>query len=411
MKLVSAELIFPVTRAPLKNAAVAIDEGKIVSLGPRNEFKKKYPGAKELHHKLLIPGLINAHTHFELSSIPPIPSPKDFVSWLIKIVEFKRELDPIKIERAAKQEISDSLRLGITSVGDIASEPVLLEVHKQSRLFSTVFFELIGIREENVSSKIDSAKSILGEFNYQAGNSRLGLSPHTPYTAGKELYRLARELAAERDLGLCTHLAESREEVDFIMSGQGPIAERLYPFVGWLDLKPKPNYLSPAQYLKDFIDENITLAHCTEVSDDDLEIVARARAVVHCPRSNLNLTGKLAPVPKMLKSGVPVALGTDSPASAGDSNLWSEMQKVFELREKYPGGEIKPFDIFKMATINSARAIFRENELGAIEQGKIANLIALNPPELPITPDHLSTLIIDSGPESIDVVYLAGGKI
>ena len=408
MRLLSAELVLPITRAPLKNSAVAIEDGKIIELGPRTELKKKYPSADESHFPLLMPGLINAHTHLELSGIPLISQHHDFVDWMVKLIAQKRELSPQKMENDSAAEFSKFAKLGVTSVGDVASHPVMLNAHRKSPLWSTLFFELIGVREEDVLNRISLARTVLGEFNYRLGNSRPGLSLHAPFTVSKPLYLAGRKLAAEHNLALCTHLAESREETDFLMRGSGPIADRLYPFVGWQEFKPKPALCSPAQYLNDLIDENMTLIHCVEISDDDLEIIARARAIVHCPRSNLNLTGKLAPIPKMIAAGATVALGTDSPASAGDDNLWSEMKKVLELRDQYPGGKIKPSDILKMSTINAARAIFREHELGSITPGKTANLLALNLTGLPDDPEKLSEELIISGERNISAVFWAG---
>jgi len=409
MKLISAELILPITRPLIKSGAVLIKDKRIAKIGPRKELKKGYPSAQEFHYPLLMPSLINAHTHLELSGIGLI-NQKDFVSWLIEIIQKKRELDRLKIEQSAKQEIEKSLNLGILSLGDIISEPIMFQVHNQSPLFSTLFLELIGMRERELSAKLEMAKTILGEFNYQLGNNRLGLSPHSAYTAHKELYRLAKILAKKQKLALCTHLAESEQESELVRTGAGEIFNSLYPLVNWQDIKPEPSWRSPAQYLKEFIDEELSLVHCVEVSDEDIEILCKAKAVVHCPRSNLNLLGKLAPLPKMLKAGIPVALGTDSIASAGDLNLWEEMKRVLELRNQYPGGEIKPFEILKMATINSARAIFRENELGGIEQGKIANLIAINLSHLPEQIEELSEAIIETGEKALGAIFIAGEK-
>ena len=407
MVLLSAELILPITLPPLENSAIAIKNGKILALGPRKELRKKYPGAEETRHRLLMPGLVNAHTHLNFSGFPLIKTKYNFAQWLIKAKEKKAEVDPAQIERASKKEIEQSIKLGVTSLGDIVGDPYMLEVHKRSPLFSTLFYELIGIKDEDARAKIDFVNKVFGEYNYRVGNNKLGISPHTPFTAGKELFKAAKNFAKKKKLCMCTHLAESKDEVEFIMAGTGPILDQLFGSVGWKQ-KPKPAGCSPAQYLEEFIDRNMTLVHCIEVSEDDLEIVGRSRAVVHCLRSNLNLTGKFAPVPKMLKAGITVALGTDSPASAGDTNLWNEMKAVLEHRKKYPGGEIFPHEILKMATINAARAIFRDDELGSIEPGKAANLLALDLKTLPKNTDQIAISIISAGEKAVDSVYILG---
>lgn len=406
MILISAERVLPITRPALENAALVVKNGKITELGPRNDLKIKFPWAEEFHHRLLMPGLINAHTHLNFSCSPLIKA-NNFPEWLVKAKQNKLEFDNGRIRRAAKKEIENSARLGVTSLGDILGEPSLLELHKKSPLFSTIFYELIGIKDQDADAKIDFAKKVFGEYNFRVGHNKLGLAPHTPFTASKELFRAAKNFAKKKKLGMCAHLAESREEVEFIMSGTGPVRDRLFNSVGWKQ-KPKPNWCSPAKYLEEFIDRNMTLVHCVEVSDDDLEIIANSRAVVHCLRSNLHLTGKLAPIPKMIKAGITVALGTDSPASAGDMNLWDEMKAVFEHRKKYPGGEIFPLEILKMATINAALAIFRDDQLGSIEPGKTANLLALNLPSLPKSPNQIATEIITTGSKAIEAVYIAG---
>jgi len=410
MKLISAELILPITGPLIKQGAVLIKDKKIAKIGLRKELKKEYPSAQEFHYPVLMPSLINAHTHLELSGIGLIKS-KNFVSWLIEIIQKKRELDPLKIEQCALAEIEKAVKLGVCAFGDIISERIMFKVHQTSPLFSSLFLELIGMRENEIKEKLKTAKTILGGGNYQLGNNQLGLSPHSSYTAHKELFRSAKILAKKQKLALCAHLAESEQESELVRTGAGEIINSLYPLVNWQDIKPEPSWRSPAQYLKEFIDENITLVHCVQVSDEDIEILRKAKAVVHCPRSNLSLLGKLAPVPKMLKAEIPVALGTDSIASAGDLNLWNEMKKMLELKDQYPGGEIKPFEILKMATINSARAIFREHELGAIEPGKIANLLGINLSSRPADTEQLCFSIIDAGERAIESVFLAGEKI
>jgi len=409
MILLSAELILPITLPPLEDSAVAIKDGKILALGPRKELRKKYPEAEETRHRLLMPGLINAHAHLNFSGFPLLKTRHNFAQWLVKAKGKKAEADPVQIEQAAKEELENCLKTGVTSIADIVGDPYMLEVHRQSPLFSTLFYELIGVKDEDAGAKIDFVKKVFGGYNFRVGNNKLGISPHTPFTAGRALFKAAKNFAKRKQLCMCTHLAESEDEVEFIRSGTGPILDELFGPAGWKQ-KPKPHGCSPAQYLEEFIDRNMTLVHCVELSEQDLEIISRSRAVVHCLRSNLNLTGKFAPVPRMLKAGITVALGTDSPASAGDANLWNEMKAVYERRKKYPGGEIASSEILKMATINAATAIFRDGELGSIAPGKTANLIGINLSPIPKNPDQIADEIINSACKEIEAVYIAGRK-
>ncbi len=408
MKLLSADLILPITHPPRKDSAIVIKAGKIAELGSRKNLKKKFPQAEEFHFPLLMPGLVNAHTHLELSGLKRLSAAGGFTDWIIRLVREKRKWDSARYARAAQKEIKNQLRLGITSLGDVLSDPVMLEVHHQSPLFSTAFYELIEIREQGRKLKMELMKTHLAEFNFALGRTKPGLSPHTPYTVSRALFQEARKFAVAHELGLCTHLAESEDELELIQSGSGPIATRLYSQELLMDIKFKPASCSPAQYLADLIDRNMTLIHCVEITDSDLEIIAKARAVVHCPRSNLHISGKLAPIPKMIDAGIPVALGTDSPASAGDTNLWNELKKVYQLRKEYPGREIKPSEILKMATINSSRAIFRDTEFGSIEKGKLANLIGFQPGKLSDNDDQSASAIINAGAAGIQAVFLNG---
>ena len=410
MKLISAELILPIIGSPIKQGAVLIRDKKIAELGSRKELKRKYPQVKEFHYSLLMPSLINAHCHLELSGIGLIRS-KDFVSWLIQLIKEKKAQDLLKVEQNALKEIAQSLKQGITSFGDIISERVMFRVHQVSSSFSTLFWELIGMREVEIEEKLKNVKTIFGGFNYQLGEHKLGLSPHSPYTVHKEFFRVVKKFAQGHKLCLCTHLAESKPELELIKTGGGEIFTQLYPAVNWQEIKPEANWVSPVQYLSEIIDDNLSLVHCVEVNDEEIEIIRKARAVIHCPRSNLNLLGKLEPVPKMLKAKIPVGLGTDSSASAGDFNLWEEMKKVLELRDQYPGGKVQEFDILKMATINSARAIFREKEVGSIEPGKLANLLGLNISPLPKELEEICSFLIESGERAVSGVFLGGERI
>jgi aminodeoxyfutalosine deaminase len=409
MILLSAELVLPLALPIIQDGAVAVQGEKILALGPRKSLKKKFPKAEEIHHDLLMPGLVNAHTHLNFSGSKLINTKFKFADWLVKAREAKLKTDPAKVAKSAKKEIGKFVSSGVTSLGDIVGDPETLELHKQSPLHSTIFYELIGLRGEEAGEKIDLAENIFGEHNFKVGRNMLGLSPHTPFTASREMFRAATELAKKKKLAMCTHLAESEDEVQFIRSGTGPILEKLFRAAGWKG-KTKACGCTPAEYLEEFISRNLTPVHCVEISDDDLEIIKNARAVVHCLRSNLNLTGKFAPVPKMIAAGIKVALGTDSPASAGDADLWNEMKAVLDNRKKYPGGEIRPYEILKMATINGAVAIFRDQELGSIASGKTANLLALNLKTQSKNSDRIAEEIIRAGKKAVDGVYIAGEK-
>jgi 5-methylthioadenosine/S-adenosylhomocysteine deaminase len=210
----------------------------------------------------------------------------------------------------------------------------------------------------------------------------VGVSPHATYSVSPGLFRVCRDIQQRFGLKAAIHVAESSAEIEYLRSGTGEIRTRLLPTTGWGDVPPPILGATPVQYLHrlGFLDAKCLVIHAVHLTEADLEILGRTRiAVAHCPRSNAYLDVGRMPLKALRDLGVPVGLGTDSLASAESLSLWDEIRFAHQAH----GGLLSPAEWIRMATVEGARALGLDREIGTLEPGKRADLtaVALDGPE------------------------------
>jgi 5-methylthioadenosine/S-adenosylhomocysteine deaminase len=214
---------------------------------------------------------------------------------------------------------------------------------------------------------------------------RVGVSPHAPYSVSEPLYRRVARFAQQEGLPLAVHLAESQEETELVRYGAGPFAD------AWRarGIAADPHHCSPVQYLRELgVLRSGTLAiHCVQVDADDIQALKASRvAVAHCPRSNRAHAHGSAPIAALREAGIPVGIGTDSIASVPDLDVWAE------ARVSWFGAE----QALRLLTLEGARALGWEREIGSLEPGKAGDLAVFRyspPHSLPPPPAALMTVI------------------
>jgi cytosine/adenosine deaminase-related metal-dependent hydrolase len=216
----------------------------------------------------------------------------------------------------------------------------------------------------------------------RAGQLKLGIAPHSPYSVSEKYLAHIFDFARRRKVPTTLHLAESREETSFVSDSCGPMTDQLYPFVGWESLVPPPSRRSPVAFVEACggLVPSCLLAHGVQVDQTDADRLARSGAtVVCCPRSNARLGVGKAPVALYRKAGVPLALGTDSLASCDSLSVWDEMA----FAHNWFQGELSPAELLTMATINGARALGVAADQGELKPGLGCNFQVLTPAALP----------------------------
>jgi len=384
MVVYTASWLLPVATPPLQDAALAVEGGKIVRVGPRRGVLDACAGAevRELGQAIVLPGLVNAHTHVELSWLAGrIPAGLDYVEWVRCLVAEREHEDPTAAREAACRAIEQLVARGTVAVADVANQPWAGGLLAASPLHALAFLELYGLRAELAATELERAAAALDTLGSElaaAGHDRVRamLAPHAPHTTGPALLRALAGRSTAAGAPLSIHLAESVAETRWLADASGPFralfAERSFVPDDWT-----PPHQSPVAYLNRLgVLSTRTLAvHCVHLEHQDIALLqARGATVVTCPRSNERLHAGKAPVPQILGAGIPVALGTDSLASAPDLDLFAEMAA---LRRVHPS--LSPAGVLRMATLNGARALGLHTQLGSVEAGKLADGVIVVP--------------------------------
>jgi 5-methylthioadenosine/S-adenosylhomocysteine deaminase len=380
----TSRFLLPVVCAPIRDGAVAVDGQRVVASGSRDEVLAavgEQGDLRDLGAAAVMPGLVNCHTHLELSWMgEDPPRAGDYESWLRDLLQRREEGDPQRARAAAERALRQVISRGTVAVGDVANEIWVAPLVAGSHLHGIVFHELLGLRASEAEASLEAAAARLDTLAADAtmagAKDRLQvvLTPHAPHTTSAPLLRALAGRAAASKQPFSIHVAESEAELTLLQDGSGPLAT-LFDERGFRGPEWRPPGLTPVEHLDRLgVLSSLTLAvHCVHLRRGDHSLLqARRATVVVCARSNERLGVGSAPLPELLREGVPVALGTDSLASSPDLDLFAE---IVALRRIYPS--LKPAAILRMATVNGARALGLADRLGTIEAGKLAQLLVV----------------------------------
>ena len=402
--IVAARFVVPVAGPVIEGGAVHIHDGLIRAIGRAKDMPQT--AVDDYGDAVILPGLVNAHTHLELSHlrglIPPGPS---LIDWLSRLIDqrIRNPVDQQSVRMIVRDAIRESLRVGVTTIGDITADPsgtrpALREAGIKAVSFGEVI--AIGTRLAGLDDRLSAAASTAE----QTENLRSGISPHAPYTVSPQAMRVCVERSATDSLPMCIHLAESREEDAFTRSASGPLVEFLKvrgvwdegitaSGVGPVELVDRAGVLSP----------RCVIAHANHAGDDDLDRIARSGAsVAYCPRTHAAFGQPPHRFAEMLDRGINVCLGTDSLASNPDLSILGELRF---LRERLPGCSSER--LVEMATIRGAKALGFEERAGSLVPGKAADLVVV--PLDHAGDDAWDSILTSAQPPA--AVYLDGKKI
>jgi cytosine/adenosine deaminase-related metal-dependent hydrolase len=376
-----ASWLLPIAGPPQRDGWVVVDEDRVVAAGGSSRPGPKFEGAREvdLGDAAILPGLVNAHTHLELSYLAgQVPPGSDFVGWIRALLAARRAVDQDAPEVVAsvEQAIDAAIRSGTAVVADISNTLVTFGPLARSSLAAVVFFELIGFNPVDPDALVDRAWQTIAALG-TTGRVRASLAAHAPYSVAPSLFRAIRHVIDRHRLTCSVHLAESVQEMEFIRRGDGPWRELLEELGAWSARWTAPG-VSPVQYLDDcgLLDTRVLAVHGVQMTSADLDrVTARDATLVTCPRSNLHTGAGTPPIEEFYKSGARVAVGTDSLASTPDLNLFGELASLRALAPTVPAGLL-----LDSASQQGARALGFETEFGTIAPGKRARLLAVNIP-------------------------------
>jgi cytosine/adenosine deaminase-related metal-dependent hydrolase len=363
-------MIVTVSHGTIDDGFVVVQGDRIVEVGPWHGSK---PGTIDLGEVVLMPGLVNAHTHLGLSHLNREPMPGSFVDWLLslgsRVVAPGEDAAEVN-RRAVRMGVIESLRAGVTCVGDIAARSgVAWDVLATLPMRCVAFRECLGLGANVERFRRELREAVLSRHE----TSRLiaGLSPHAPYTVDIEGYRDCVEIARALAMPIATHLAEHPAEAEFLRDGSGMFAEA-YRILG-IDITSVPRFEGgPIRFAKTagLLELPAVLGHVNYADDDELDLLAAGSAsVVFCPRTHAYFGHAPHRWREMLARGINMALGTDSRASSPNLSLLEDARLLFNA-----GSDSE--QLLELLTAKGAKALGLHRQVGAIASGMQADLVA-----------------------------------
>lgn len=406
--VVVAAYVLPVTAPPVHHGAVAIEDGRIVAVGPAAVVQammnervsagrtRHAPSVRHLGHVAILPGLVNAHTHLELSwlhgQVPPAPA---LPAWVRSVLAARRAAGGDDAA-AVVPALSSAREAGTAAVGDIGNGTSAYATLNEAAFDAVAFHEIIGFAPEDPEGLVDAAVA-MAEALPPSRTVRPALAAHAPYSVHPGvLRRLGRERRERGRRPMSVHLGEAADEGEFLASGGGAWRTLLEDLGSWNRAWTAPA-VTPAAYLEalGFLGAGVLAVHGVHLGDGDLERLAHLDVtLVTCPRSNLWTGVGAPPVERFYASGVRVAVGTDSLASNTDLSIFAELAALRRLAPGVPASRL-----IESATVHGAEALGFEAELGSLEPGKLAALVSVDVPAS--TPDVEEYLVSGIAPDRI----------
>jgi cytosine/adenosine deaminase-related metal-dependent hydrolase len=362
--------------APIERGAVALDDDeRVLAVGALDALRARWPSARmEPCSAVLMPGLVNAHTHLELSALRGrVTGGGGFGPWVAQMVQARDAVDPAEQVEAIETAVSELLAAGTAAIGEVSNTLAAVPVLAGLPLLARVFHEVYGLRKDAGETMLGMAEQARGELGELPPNVSYALAPHTTFTLHPEVLSAILERVRASSALTSLHLAEHGAERAFLRDGTGPFADFMRERGSTKSDWGVPG-LDPVRYAERLgaLGRDVLAVHLCDARPDELSLVARAgMPVVLCPRSNLHIELKLPPLLAMLEAGLRPALGTDSLASCASLDVLEEARA---LHERFT--TVAPRTLLAMATCFGAEALGLSAQLGTLEPGKRPGVVA-----------------------------------
>lgn len=398
--------ILPVEPADcvLSEHSLAVVNGRIQALLPTPQARQAVQAEREveLPGQVLIPGLVNAHTHAPMTLMRGLADDLPLMTWLNEHIwpAERRWVDAEFVRAGTRLAVLEMLRGGVTCFNDMYFYPaVTAEVAADAGQRAVVGMIVLDFPSRFAETADDYIARGL-ELHAQYLDDplvRIAFAPHSPYAVSDQPLGRVQALADELGLSVHVHLHETRDEVEQSLHGHGERPLRRLDRLG-------------------LVGPHLVAVHMTQLEPEEIDRLAEAGAqVVHCPESNLKLASGFCPVARLLEAGVNVALGTDGAASNNDLNLLGEMRTAALLAKGVAGSAaaLPAAAALRMATLNGARAFGLDREIGSLEPGKAADMVAIDLSDSHTQPIYnpVSQLVYAAGRHQVRHVWVAGRQL
>ena len=388
-------------RNVIENGVVVVNQNRIIAVGTAAEIAQKYKSKQTIDAtgKVIIPGLINTHTHVPMSLFRGIADDLDLNDWLTRYI-FPAEAKNVTedfVRVGTRLGLAEMIRGGTTTFCDM----YYFEDAVADETFKAGVRGVLGetVIDFPVADNKTPEQALIYTENYISKwkNNPLitpAIAPHAPYTVSTEHLKQVKNLSDKTGAPIIIHVAETEKEFN------DSLAQKKF---------------SPIEYLESigFLNNRVIAAHVVWATDAELEILKnRAVGIAHNPQSNMKLASGVAPIPKMLAKDLPVGLGTDGAASNNDLDLWEEMDTAAKLHKLISGDPkvLTAEQAFEMATIRGARALHLDDKIGSLETGKLADIVILDFDSLNQTPFYsvYSSLVYATKADDVRTVIING---
>jgi cytosine/adenosine deaminase-related metal-dependent hydrolase len=401
----AARWLLPVEGAPIKHGALLIrPDGRLGAVGPDSAVPHPPDiAAEKFDDAVILPGLINTHTHLELTGFEN-PAPKhEFAGWIRCLRDLKTTRGPAEYVEAARRGLAECYAMGVTTVADTGDSGGTIQALASAGASGIAYQEVFGLQPAEAEASLKGLQQRVKELGRMAGGRiRIGVSPHAPYTVSGPLFRAVAQWARAEELPLAVHVAESRAETQFVLAGSGPFAE------AWLarniPLLPSRGR-TPVQWLVEHgvLSEHALCIHAVQLESADIRRLAQSgAAVAHCPVSNWMHGHGSAPLAALLEAGIRVGLGTDSVVSVGRLDLLAEARAARGL------GSLSADQAIELCTLSGAQALGIDAETGSLRQGKWADCTIIR---LPARFDGVVEAVLASSPHDVLRTFVGGREV
>ena len=412
MQVYRAQWVVPVSHSPVQDGAVAVEGGRIAWVGPAREA----PAGErvDLGDAILMPGLVNAHSHLELTAMRGFLEDLGFQQWIVKLTRSRRDVlrESDFLLDSARYGIVEGLLAGITTYADTCESGVVLRALDDMGVRGIMYQEVFGPDPALAEGAMAGLREQVDRHRaHETPLVRVGVSPHAPYSVSDALFIDAASYAVREGLPIAIHLAESEDESRYVREAAGPFADMQRE----RGIRVARRAASPVTLLADLgvLAARPLLIHVVRATEGELRLIhAAGCSVAHCPASNAKLGHGIAPLAEMLRLKLAVGLGSDSVASNNRMHMLEEARLAVLMQRARLGLVDSPTaaQALHLATLGGARALGLDARIGSLEPGKEADLAAFPVASGCGVPTHdpVATAVFSLGSSPASLVTVAG---
>jgi 5-methylthioadenosine/S-adenosylhomocysteine deaminase len=403
----AAQWLIPVQGPPIERGALLIgSDGRILAVGPDASVPRPVDTpAEKFDDAVILPGLINTHTHLELTGFEDRVPEREFTAWIRRLRELKATRGSVEYVEAARRGLASCFACGVTTVADTGDSDAVIKALVEAEGSGIAYHEVFGPHPGQAEESLTGLQARVDELRPLATDRvSIGVSPHAPYTVSGQLFRAVSDWARSEQLPVAVHVAESTAESDLLLRGDGPFAEawraRGIPL-------PSPAGHTPIGWLAEHgaLSDRTLCIHAVQVDGRDIgRLEDSGAAVAHCPLSNLAHGHGDAPLEALLESGIRVGLGTDSVVSVGQLDLLAEARAAAGLAPS-----LDAEDLIELCTLSGARALGLDSQTGSLVLGKWADCVVVRIPAR--TGGTPIEQLLASGPRDVLRTYVGGKEV